>query len=149
MKVASYNPVTMNQVSSDVTGIDFGTVIKGKHSSKVVSIRPFLDDTVPENTFLKLALFLENNNGLSRTVFGKYKSSSPITGITPGSDYLSDYFIQITGISDISQIDTHSGIGLVFNETAPEYAWLDAQVGLYDSAVGQTNVNFRFIFEYN
>lgn len=147
MLIASYDPVTMDTLSSDVTGVDYGAVIKGYHTANVAVIKPTLGGG--ESNFLKLALFLENNNGLNHTVFGKFKSLRPITGITPGSNYLSDYFIQVTGISDPSQIDVNSGIGLVFNATTPEYAWLDAQVGRSETATGSTNVNFRFVFEYN
>lgn len=146
MYISSYDPTTMTQSSLDVTGVDFGACIKGNHAANVVVIQPAIPT---ETAFTKLALFLENNGGLNYTAFGKFKSSTPITGITPGSNYLSDYFVQVTGISDPSQIDINSGIGLVFNAAAPEYAWLDAQVGLSDTAFSTTNVNFRFVFEYS
>jgi hypothetical protein len=144
IKVESYIPATMALLSADVTGVDFGDVIKGQHGPNVVAIRPVKDGI----TFDALALFLENANGVDHTQFGKFKSASAIPGITPGSDYLSDYFVQITGISDTSMLSAYSDYGIMYNAASPEYSWMDAEAGVSES-VGDSAVNFRFVFEYH
>jgi hypothetical protein len=133
----------MALLSSDATGVDFGDAFIGQHSN-VVAIRPV--GTI-EN-FTSLAMFLEDNDGLGHTLFGKYKNANAIEGITPGSDYLSDFFIPVPGVSDASTIGIYSDFGLVFDPSNPEYAWMDAEAGA-DETVGSGSVNFRFVFEYN
>jgi len=145
MRIETYNPTDMSVLESDATGIDFGVAIKGQHSN-VVAVRPIKTD---ETNFVALALFLENNAGLDHTQFGKFKSSSAIQDVTAGSDYLSDYFVQVTGISDTSMISTFSGFGLLYDAVNPEYTWVDAEAGLSETTLGDSNVNFRFVFEYN
>jgi hypothetical protein len=146
MRIETYNPTDMSVLESDATGVDFGVAIKGQHSN-VVAVRPI--NSSPDTNFLEIALFLENNAGLNHTQFGKFKSSTAIPGITAGSDYLSDYFVQVTGISDTSMISTFSGFGLLYNAANPEYTWIDAEAGLSETTIGDSNVNFRFVFEYN
>jgi hypothetical protein len=145
LKIANFNPAGMTPLLDDVTGIDFGDTIRGQHSTNVVAIRPAAHGI----TLTALALFLENTSGVDHSEFGRFKSSTPITGIEPGSDYLSDYFIPITGISDASQIGEYSDYGIVFNATTPEYAWLDAEAGTSETMMGDSTVNFRFVFEYD
>jgi hypothetical protein len=139
----------MSRVSSDVTGVDFGDIIKGKPSGNTVVIKPVYDGM----SFTELALFLEDTEGLNHTQFGKFKSDIAITGITPGSDYLSDFFMPITGISDISMLSVYSDFGLVFQldgRGCPyEYAWMDAETDVSETQMGDTTVNFRFVFEYS
>ena len=36
-----------------------------------------------------------------------------------------------------------------YNPENPEYTWLDARVGTNETVFGNSNVNFRFVFEYN
>jgi len=145
MVIHQYNPATMVETSSDVTGVDFGDVIKGHHAPNVVAIKPYAD---PGDNFESLAMFLESNGGLDHTVFGKYKSSTAITGIEPGDDYLSDYFVQVSGISDPSQVGAYSDYGLILDAADPEYVWIDAEPGTNEVVYGAPNVNFRFVFEY-
>ncbi len=144
MRIESYDPSDMSLNSSSVTGVAFGNVVKGNHNTTAVAIRPAIDG----DTFTQLALFLENDAGMDHTQIGKFLTSVATQGITPGSDYLSDHFTEVTGISDISQIAQYSDNGLVFNAATPEYAWMDADVGLTETTLGVSSVNFRFVFEY-
>ena len=145
MRVESYDPTDMSLLLSDTPSVDFGNVIRGNHNDEAIAIRP----AATVETFVQLALFLEDNAGLDHTQFGKFMWPTPIQGITPGSDYMSDYFVEVEGISDFSQIAQYSDYGLVFNAASPEYAWMDAEVGRTETALGAAAVNFRFIFEYN
>jgi hypothetical protein len=144
LKISSYNPSDMTLISADATGIDFGEVIIGQHNAEAVAILPVADGI----TFTALALFLENANGVDHSQFGKFKSSEAVQGILPGSDYLSDSFIPVTGISDASMIGVYSDFGIVYDSTTPEYSWLDVEAGSAEDAIGNSTVNFRFIFEY-
>ena len=146
MQVNQYNPVTMTLLSSDITGVDFGNVVKGNHSTSAITIKPVAE---MGETITQLALFLEDNASMDNTQFGKFKNAAPTPGIGAGSDYLSDYFTEVEGISDVSQIGTYSDYGLVFTASNPEYAWIDAEVGLSETTLGAQAVNFRFVFEYS
>lgn len=145
MKIQQYDPTDMSLLSSDVTGVDFGSGVAGQHCPNVIAIKP----TAETETFQSLALFLEDNSGMDHTQFGKYKSSSAIPGITAGSDYLSDYLIEVEGISDAMLIPQYSDQGIVFDAGSPEYAWLDAGIGLNETTLGSNSINLRFVFEYN
>jgi len=145
LKIERYSPVNMSLVDADATGVDFGDAIKGQHCSNVVAIRPVAVDI----TFTALALFLENTNGVNHTEFGKYHSAVATPGITPGSNYLSDAFVPITGISDAAMIGMYSDYGIMFDSTDPEYAWMDAEIGTAENMLGSSTINFRFVFEYN
>lgn len=144
MRIETYNPETMVLISSDDTSVDFGTVSRGHHNSQTVVIRP---QAVSE-TISQLALFLENNDGLNHTVFGRYKSVTPTTGIEPGDSRLSDYLVQVPGVSDFSRWSELSDYGLGLNATAPEYVWLDAEAGSSETNLGDATINLRFVFEY-
>ena len=145
MRIEQYNPTNMSVLQADVTGVDFGSVIKGSHAPNVVSIRPVLD---MGDNYTALAMFLEDNAGLDHTQFGRYMSSTAILGITPGSSYLSDYLIEEYGISDISQVWAVSGHGLILDSSNPEYVWLDAGIGSNEVTLGGLSINVRFLFEY-
>lgn len=145
MRIESYNPADMQVVHSDVTGVDFGTAVKGNHASEVVAIRPVLE---MGDVLTALALFLENDAGLDHTQFGKYKSHIATQGIEPGSAYLSDYFTEQNGLSDIMSAWAVSDQGLVLDPSNPEYIWMDAGVGSTEDQFGASTTNFRFIFEY-
>ena len=144
MKIETYNPTNMQMVSSDVTGVDFGNVVRGNHNTSAVVIRPVADG----GTFDQLALFLENAGGLTHCQFGKYVNSAAVTGITPGDPQLSDYFVEAAGISDVSQIAGLSDNGIVLDAGAPEYIWVDVEAGVGETNLGAQSVNFRFVFEY-
>lgn len=144
MKIEAYNPADMQKIADDITGVDFGAVVLGNHNSEAVVIRPVADG----GTFNQLALFLEDDNGLSHCQFGMYKSATPVAGILPGDPRLSDYFIETMGISDASQIAEYSDQGLVLDAGTPEYVWLDVEAGTGETNLGASTVNLRFVFEY-
>ncbi|MBD3261252.1 MAG: hypothetical protein GF334_06140 [Candidatus Altiarchaeales archaeon] len=146
MKVETYNPSNMQLISGDVSGVDFGTVVRGNHNGTAVVILPKAEGG---ETLSALALFLENNGGLNHSQFGKYKSSTATQGITPGSNYLSDYFVEARGVSDLTNLSALSDRGLVLTASSPEYIWMDVEVGNSESSLGEESVNFRFIFEYS
>jgi len=145
MRIEQYNPSDMQVIANDITGVDFGEVVKGNHAPNVIAIRPILEIG---DTFTSLSVFLEDNGALDHTQFGKFKSTTAIADITAGSDYLSDYFIEEEGISDASQVPGASGDGFILDEGTPEYLWIDAGVGENEVTFGDLSVNFRFIFEY-
>jgi hypothetical protein len=134
----------MALISSDATTVDFGTVARGQHNSKTVAIRP----VAVAEMFSQIALFLENNGGLDHTVFGKFKSATPIAGIEPGDPRLSDYFVQAPGVSDFSAWTELSDYGLELDAGTPEYVWIDAEAGTSETNLGDTTINLRFVFEY-
>jgi hypothetical protein len=144
LKISSYDPVDMSLLSADATGLDFGDVVRGQYCAKAVTVRPVADGV----TFTSLALFLESADGLNHTQFGKFKSNTAITGVEPGSAYLSDFFIPVTGVSDVSTIGAYSDYGVVYNGATPEYTWMDAFVDTPETVFGDSTVNFRFVFEY-
>lgn len=144
MIINSYNPVDMALESSNITGVDFGNVVKGQHNSLPIVVKPELES---EDTFSQIAFYLENVNGLTHSQFGKYKNSEPISGITAGGDYLSDHFTVQEGISDFYNFENTSDAGLVIDKDNPEYLWFDVQAGSAETG-GDSQVNFRFVFEY-
>jgi hypothetical protein len=144
MIINTYNPTTMALEESDVTGIDFGDVLKTQHNSSPVVLKPVLEDG---ETLSQLAFYLESTNGLDRSTFGKYKSTEAVMGIPSGSDYLSDHFIVQEGISDFFDFEGTSDAGLTIDPSSPEYLWLDVQAGSAETG-GDAQVNFRFVFEY-
>jgi hypothetical protein len=145
MRVESYNPATMVLITSDTTSVDFGTVARGRHNSQAVVVKPVAEGG---ETLSRLALFLENNADLGHCQFGKYKSSVATQGIVPGDDELSDYFTQSRGVSDFENYGVLSDHGLPMDPDTPEYVWLDVEVGTGEVNLGDSTVNFRFVFEY-
>lgn len=141
MKVNQYDPHDQTE-TLDVSSVDFGTVIKGKHNDEAIVLQPDWEAETP----ISLAMFLESDDGLSHSQFGKFKSSSFISDVLPGSSYLSDHFVPITGIQT-SDISTYSDFGLVLNAATPEYVWVDAEAGFSETA-GSASINLRFVFEY-
>ena len=97
--------------------------------------------------FSQLALYLEAVNGLDHSQFGKYKNAEPVSDIIAGSDYLSDHFVAQPGVSDFYDFENTSDAGIVLDPTDPEYVWMDVQAGTGETS-GDSQVNFRFIFEY-
>lgn len=145
MKIEQYNPSTMATTATDITGVDFGNVVKGNYADDVIVVKPVAET----ETLTALALFLEDNAGLDHTRFGKYANSSGIPGIQPGDDRLSDAFVEVNGISDMTQAAVYSDNGLILNASSPEFTWIDAQVGQNETVYGSKQVNFRFVFEYS
>jgi hypothetical protein len=144
MKISTYNPVNMGLILEDATGVDFGGVVRGGYSSPVV-VKPSIST---ENAFTQLALFLEDNAGLTGTTFRSYKNGYAVSGIGRGSSYLSDELIEHSGVSDFSEISTISGDGQMMTASNPEYVWLDIKAGVSDT-IGDSNINYRFVFEYS
>ena len=144
MIINTYNPSTMALAESDVTGLDFGDVVKGQHNSEPVVIKPELEFG---DSFSQLSLYLEAVNSLTHSQFGKYKNSEAITGLQSGGDYLSDNFVAQPGISDFFDFESTSDAGLILDPDNPEYIWMDVQAGTGESS-GEGSINFRFVFEY-
>ena len=144
MIINSYNPVNMELVSGDIVGVDFGDVVKGQHNSLPIVVKPELESG---EVFSQIAFYLENVNGLTHSQFGKYKNSEAISGISAGSDYLSDHFTVQEGISDFFDFENTSDAGVVLDKDDPEYIWFDVEAGSGESS-GNAQVNFRFVFEY-
>ena len=144
MIINTYNPVDMSLSTEDVTGVDFGDVVKGQHNSQPVVLKPALE---VGDDFSQLALYLEAINGLEHSQFGKYKNSEAVTGIVAGSDTLSAHFVAQPGVSDFYDFENTSDAGVVLDPSDPEYVWMDVQAGNGETS-GSNQVNFRFIFEY-
>ena len=138
-RVESYDPVSMSRISSDISELDFGTIIRGGYCNQTAVIKPIVVGNMSA-----LSLFLEDNGGFNHAIFGCVKAADPITGIYPGDPRISDYFITDPGVSDF----TTSDYGLSLDPVNPEYIWLDLNVGS-NSIVGAGTANYRFVFEYN
>jgi hypothetical protein len=138
-RVEAYNPFDMSLLSSDITGLNFGTIIKGSYCQHTAVIKPIIVGDMSA-----LSIFLENNGGFNHAMFGCAKASDAITGIYPGDPRISDYFITDPGVSDF----TTSDYGLSLDPIHPEYIWLDLNIGS-NSIVGAGTANYRFVFEYN
>ena len=144
MKINRYDSVDMSLLEEDVTGANFGDVLRAQHNAYPIVIQPELE--LGED-FTQLALFLENKGGLDHSYFGKYKNSEALMDIAAGSDYLSDNFVVQEGVSDFIDFEDISGGGLVLDPINPEYVWMDVQVGSTETC-GSAQVNYRFVFEY-
>lgn len=138
-RVEAYDPVDMSLLSSDITELDFGTIIRGGYCQQTAVIKPIVMGDISA-----LSLFLEDNGGFNNVLFGCVKASEAISGIYPGDPRISDYFIADPGVSDF----TTSDYGLSLNPVNPEYIWLDVNVGA-SSILGPGTANYRFVFEYN
>jgi len=145
MRIEKYDYETMDLIASDATQVDFGTVARGHHNSQTVAIRPVAG---MGETYMQLALFLEDNGGLGHTQFGKYKNAATIPGIEPGDPRLAPFFIQAIGVSDFTNYGILSDYGLPLDATSPEYIWMDAEASMYETNLGPATTNWRFVFEY-
>ena len=142
MKISTYNSVDMSVISTEATGVDFGDGVLGGFCQNAVVFKP-----VPETEVLtSLSLYLESNANLDHTRFGLYKSQSSVTGIEPGNALLNTYLVESPGVSDLTMFSDN---GISYDTTDPEFTWIDAKIGLTETTFGATNVNFRFVFEYN
>jgi len=140
MKISAYSPQTGNLIADDISGINFGNIRQGEHCASPVLIQPI---KTTEELFDSMLLYLQNNGGYSLSQFGYMVASDLITGVesdVPGATgpIISDHF---TLVSDAT------GPGSVALMPC-DYIWLDVQVGLTEAG-STTNVNYRFIFEYN
>lgn len=140
MKIRAYSPQTGNLISEDITGINYGNIRQGEHCVSPVLIQPVKTD---EELFDGMLLYLQNNGGYTQSNFGYLVGPELITGVRsddPGATgvVISDHF---TLVSDAT------GPGGVCSLPC-DYIWLDVQVGLTESG-STTNLNYRFVFEYN
>lgn len=136
MKIQKYNPIDMSLEEDSVVSLDFGTIYQGNHCETVQVVRPV---TTTESSLSEMKLFLENNAPYTKSSFGVAASADPISGITPGSDFLSDHFsvVKNPALSDGGGVPLQDG----------EYVWLDIQLG--DQEKGSYNgLKYRFVFDY-
>lgn len=149
MKIQAYSPQTGELIADSISGINFGNILQGEHCISPVLILPV---KTTEDLFTSLILYLQNNGGYSQSAFGYFLSSDLITGITSyiSSDVTGEISDHFTLVSDPSYAsDATGGIGIYSLSDQPcDYIWLDVQVGQQETG-STTNVNYRFIFEYN
>lgn len=139
-RIDRYNPTNMALAESDISQVDFGGVIRGNHCNVPVVIKPVTTGTVTQ-----LALFLEDDGGLSNAAFGYLASKQVFCGIPAGGSQISDHFIETNGVSDFSQLSN----GVSLDPDSPEYVWLDVQIGAGSTLGEETGINYRFVFEYS
>lgn len=143
MKIRAYSPKTGNLIAEDITGINFGNILQGEHSSMPVLIRPVLEDEDASS----LSLYLENNGGFNNTSYGYLVSEEFIPNVKsfkgsvePGYNYISDHFSNPSTVSDSIEIG-------ISNEGVGDFIWLDLQPGAAESGITSSLV-YRFLFEY-
>lgn len=143
MKIRAYSPKTGNIIAEDISGINFGNILQGEHSSSPVLIRPVLD----EEQAVSLTLYLANNGGFSNTEYGYFTSDQFVPNVKSyngftdeGYTYISDHFQNPSSVSDAIEVGIDgNGVG--------DYLWFDVQPGAIES--GSTNsLVYRFLFEY-
>lgn len=140
MRIRAYSPQTGNLLSESITSINFGNIRQGRHSFTPVLIQPV---KTAEDEFDDMILYLQNNGGYNQSQFGYRVASDLATGVQ-------SYVSGATG----PVVSNH--FTLVSDATGPngvavapgDYVWLDVQVGLAETG-GTSNVNYRFVFEYN
>jgi len=143
MKIRAYSPKTGNLIAEDITGINFGNILQGEHSSLPVVIRPVLES----EEIYSLSLYLANNGGFSNTNYGYLISDEFVPEVKSyngdevvGEVYISDHFVNPSQVSDSLEVGlTGEGVG--------DYIWLDVQPGAIET--GSTNsLVYRFLFEF-
>lgn len=135
LSIYKYDPEDLSFLATGVT-VNYGSFAAGSHSKTVQVIKPIPSDI----TLSQINFYLENKGGLKNSNFGYFKSNSSILGIEAGSAYLSDNFIEVSGVSTIV-----TG-GLSLNASNPENIWLDLETGASDIKSG--NINYRFVFDF-
>lgn len=140
MKIKAYSPQTGNLLSESITGINFGNIRQGQHCASPVLIQPV---KTSEDEFEDIILYLQNNGGYNQSQFGYKISSDLTTGVhsyVSGATgtVISDHFILV------SDATGPNGISV----SPSDYVWLDVQVGVAETG-STSNINYRFIFEYN
>lgn len=143
MKISRYNPVNMNLISGDISGIDFGSIRLGTFCNQTVVIKPVAEEG--EN-LTSIGMYLEDRGNLNHTRFGVYTSHTATPGITPGNALLNRFLQEAPGVSDYNQ---YTGYRITLDPNNPEYTWLDAKPGMNETTFGASSLNFRFVFEYN
>ena len=140
MKISAYSPKTGNLLAEDISGINFGNVLQGEHSSMPVLIRPVLE----EEEATSLSLYLANNGGFSNTEYGYFVSDQFVPGVKSyegatgvGSVFISDHFNNPSASSDSIEIGLNEeGVG--------DYIWFDVQPGAIESGSTDSLV-YRFL----
>lgn len=132
----------MALISGDISGLDFGDMTLGSFCQNVMVIKPVAET---EDLTL-LGLYLEDRANLDHTRFGLYKSQTAATGIGPGNALLNTYLMEAPGVSDYSQFSDYR---ISYDVNNPEYTWLDVKAGTNETVLGDSSINFRFVFEYN
>lgn len=144
MKVKRYDPDTGAVLSTDLTSVDFGTVVLGKHIHNAVVVQPYSET----ETISRIELFLEDRDIFANCAFKGFKSPTFIPGIQTSDIRLSDNLYLSHGASDF--VLSNNGIPLNsigYGENG-DYVWLDALVGTSQTP-GSGTINYRFVFEYN
>ena len=136
MKLQRYNPADMTLVEDSITGINFGTVYQGNYCEEVRVVRPV---RTTESSLTEMKLFLQSVGPFSKSTFGAFHSASPVTGITPGSAYLS-------GILSTESNPSITGAGGLTLQDG-EYLWLDIKTGPYEAG-SYGGINYKFVFDY-
>lgn len=137
LTVNTYDSATSALTQEGATGLSFGNVAAGNHATTVNVIKPIPDELI---TLSAVNLYLEDKGMFTKSNFGYFKSSSFISGISAGSDYLSDHF---TEMPDVSTVTTG---GLELTAGDPEFVWLDLDV--QEAKYGNGSINYRFVYEF-
>jgi len=138
-RIEAYDPTDMSLLSSDISELNFGGVIRGRFCSQAAVIKP-----ITEGTLTALALFLEDNGGYDHARFSYFNSNNWVSDIIPGDAHMSDAFTVNPGVSDMTTSDR----GANLDPVDPGFIWLDVNIGL-GSTIGTGTANYRFVFEYN
>lgn len=138
MKITQYNPVNGAELADQVTGINFGAMQPGSHSTNAIVIKPVV---TTESSFTELKLFLQSKGGFTSTQFGYFLNSTFVSGLVGGS-------AQISGHFTVNSNPSLTGAGAVnFTAGTPEYAWLDVQAGLNENGF-TTQARYIFVFDF-
>lgn len=139
MKISSYDPITGNLITSDISKISFGDVIQGQHNTHPIVLRVI---ATSEATISNLKIFLEK--GFNNSNFGYYINSDFVKNVKSGSDLMSNHF---TEVSDAASSDP-GGISIpMSNETKSNYIWIDIDATEDQTGVS-SSINFRFTCNY-
>ena len=130
MRLDLYNSIDMTLQESGVSGISFGSVPQGKHSRIVPVLLPVKTE---ESEINNLNVFLASKGPYRSSEFGYFVTGAPFTGVTSGSDYLSNHFV--------------SGISGGVSMSDGDYLWLDMKAGVRESGAYQ-GITFTFTFDY-
>jgi hypothetical protein len=137
IKISTYHPATMALLEDSATGgISLGSVAAGNHNTTAIVVKP----SALSGSFSSINLYLESKGSFTSSNFGYYKSIEGITGIVPGSDYLSDNFLQVPSVTG------YDAGGIALSPSNPEYVWLDVEVGATDIATD--SANYRFVYDF-
>lgn len=141
MIIKAYSPQTGGLLSESITGINYGNIRQGEHCVSPVLIQPVKTD---EEEFDEMVLYLQNNAGYNQSKFG-FRIASDFTSDVRSytSDgytgpVISDHFTLVTDASGTGGQTVQPG----------NFVWLDVEVGTTETG-STSNVNYRFVFEYN